>query len=50
MMTQNVPYKDFLKAKWALFVIAISVSMILAVGYAFHQLGILFYHFWAGSI
>ena len=35
MMTQNVPYKDFLKAKWALFVIAISVSMILAVGYAF---------------
>jgi mitochondrial fission protein ELM1 len=29
MMTQNVPYKDFLKAKWALFVIAISVSMIL---------------------
>lgn len=35
MMTQNVPYKNFLKAKWALLVIAIAISMILAVGYAF---------------
>ncbi len=34
MMTQNVPYKEFLKAKWMLFVIAIAVSMVLAVGYA----------------
>ncbi|MFN8362228.1 MAG: hypothetical protein U0T85_00705 [Cloacibacterium normanense] len=28
-------HKDFSQLKWALFVIAISVSMILAVGYAF---------------
>lgn len=35
MMTQNVPYKDFLKAKWTLSVIVISVSMVLAIFYAF---------------
>ena len=35
MMTQKVPYKDYLKAKWAMFVIAIGASMILAIGYAF---------------
>ncbi len=34
MMTQNVPYKEFLKAKWMLFVMGIAISMILAVGYA----------------
>ena len=34
MMTQKVPYKDYLKAKWAMFVIAIGASMILAIGYA----------------
>ncbi len=35
MMTQNVPYKEYLKAKWALIVAAISVSMVLAVFYGF---------------
>lgn len=35
MMTQKVPYKDFLKAKWSLFIIAISFSMIFAIFYAF---------------
>ncbi len=35
MMTQNVPYKDYLKAKWAIFVFGIAVSMILAIAYAF---------------
>ena len=35
MMTQNVPYKDYLKAKWAIFVFGIAVSMILAIGYAY---------------
>lgn len=35
MMTLNVPYKDFLKSKWALFVITTFISMILAIGYAY---------------
>lgn len=35
MMTQNVPYKDFLKAKWSLFVIITVISMILAIGYVY---------------
>lgn len=35
MMTQNVPYKNYLKAKWWLVVIATVISMILATGYAF---------------
>lgn len=35
MMTQNVPYKDYLKAKWAIFVFGIVISMVLAIGYAF---------------
>lgn len=33
MMTQNVPYKQYLKAKWALIVIAIFASIILASAY-----------------
>lgn len=33
MMTQNVPYKDYLKAKWYLVVLATAVSMVLALGY-----------------
>lgn len=36
MVTQNVPYKEYLKAKWWLVVIATVISMILAVGYAFY--------------
>ncbi|WP_027375943.1 DUF5687 family protein [Kaistella palustris] len=35
MMTQNVPYKQYLKAKWALIVIAVSVSIVLASAYLF---------------
>src|SRR5690606_38290559 len=34
MMTQNVSYKKYLKAKWALLVLSISVSMILGLAYA----------------
>lgn len=34
MMTQKVPYKEFLLAKWYLMVIATAVSIILALGYA----------------
>ncbi|WP_027382995.1 DUF5687 family protein [Epilithonimonas caeni] len=35
MMTLNVPYKEYLKAKWWLIASATAVSMVLAVGYAF---------------
>lgn len=35
MMTQKVPYKDYLEAKWYLVVLATAVSMILALGYLF---------------
>lgn len=35
MMTQNVPYKEYLKAKWSVFVLAILLSMILSIGYAY---------------
>lgn len=35
MMTQNVPYKDYLKGKWALIVLGVSVSIVLGLGYAF---------------
>ncbi|MFC4165004.1 DUF5687 family protein [Epilithonimonas zeae] len=35
MMTLNVPYKEYLKAKWWMIVSATGVSMVLAVGYAF---------------
>ncbi|WP_374442063.1 DUF5687 family protein [Epilithonimonas sp.] len=35
MMTLNVPYKEYLKAKWWLIVSAVAVSMVLAVAYAF---------------
>ena len=35
MMTLNVPYKEYLKAKWWMIVSAVAVSMVLAVGYAF---------------
>lgn len=38
MMTQNVPYKEYLKGKWSLIVIAISVSIILASAYLFVSL------------
>jgi len=35
MMTLNVPYKEYLKAKWWMIVSAVAMSMVLAVGYAF---------------
>lgn len=35
MMTQNVPYKEYLKGKWSLIIIGISVSIILASAYLF---------------
>ena len=35
MMTQNVPYKEYLQGKWALIVIAVFISMILGVAYVF---------------
>src|SRR5690606_4950245 len=35
MMTQNVPYKDYLKAKWSVVVLATIISMVLAVFYVF---------------
>ncbi|WP_407477922.1 DUF5687 family protein [Elizabethkingia meningoseptica] len=35
MMTQNVPYKEYLKAKWWVFVIVTAISMVIAVFYAF---------------
>lgn len=35
MMTLNVPYKEYLKAKWWLIVSATAVSMVLAIAYAF---------------
>ena len=35
MMTQNVPYKEYLKGKWAMIVIAIFVSIILGLAYVF---------------
>lgn len=35
MMTSNVPYKDYLKGKWAMFLVITSISMILAVAYGF---------------
>lgn len=33
MMTQNVPYKEYLKGKWALVVIAVFISIILGLVY-----------------
>jgi hypothetical protein len=35
MMTSNVPYKDYLKGKWAMFLVVTCISMILAIAYAF---------------
>lgn len=35
MMTMNVPYKEYLKGKWAFLILTTTISMILALGYAF---------------
>lgn len=49
MMTLNVPYKEYLKAKWWLIVSAVGVSMVLAVGYAFVSWE-LYFTFLAGGL
>ncbi|KFC24370.1 DUF5687 family protein [Chryseobacterium sp. FH1] len=49
MMTLNVPYKEYLKAKWWLIVSAVGVSMILAVAYAFVSWE-LYFTFLAGGL
>lgn len=36
MMTLDVPYKKYLMAKWSLIVLAIAVSMVLALGYLYY--------------
>ena len=48
MMTQNVPYKIFSKAKWALFCDCHFGFYDFSSRLCIHQLGILFYHFAAG--
>lgn len=40
MMTQNVPYKQYLKAKWSLIVLGIFISLILSVAYLYFGLEI----------
>ncbi|PZU91420.1 MAG: hypothetical protein DI529_01100 [Chryseobacterium sp.] len=49
MMTLNVPYKEYLKAKWWLIVSAVGVSMVLAVAYAFVSWD-LYFTFLAGGL
>ncbi|GGG44329.1 DUF5687 family protein [Epilithonimonas arachidiradicis] len=49
MMTLNVPYKEYLKAKWWMIVSATGVSMVLAVGYAFVSWD-LYFTFLAGGL
>ena len=49
MMTLNVPYKEYLKAKWWLIVSAVGVSMVLAVAYAFVSWE-LYFTFLAGGL
>lgn len=49
MMTLNVPYKEYLKAKWWLIVSAVGMSMVLAIGYAFVSWE-LYFTFLAGGL
>lgn len=48
MMTLNVPYKDYLKAKWWLVTIVTFVSMIIALFYAYFGWDVYFTFFAAG--
>lgn len=48
MMTLNVPYKEYLKAKWWLMNIVTAVSMVLAVCYAYYGWNMYFTFFAAG--
>lgn len=49
MMTLNVPYKEYLKAKWWLIVSAVAVSMVVAIAYAFVSWE-LYFTFLAGGL
>lgn len=49
MMTLNVPYKEYLRAKWWLIVSAVGVSMVLAIAYAFVSWE-LYFTFLAGGL
>ncbi|MBS1571362.1 MAG: hypothetical protein JST62_03055 [Bacteroidetes bacterium] len=35
MMTQNIPYKEYLKAKWSMTIITTLIAMVLTIGYAY---------------
>lgn len=48
MMTQQVPYKEYLKAKWSVLVLATFISMILAIGYVMVSWSFYFTLFAAG--
>ncbi|KFE98552.1 hypothetical protein IX39_14045 [Chryseobacterium formosense] len=48
MMTQNVPYKEYLKAKWWLMNIVTAISIIIALFYAYFGWNVYFAFFAAG--
>lgn len=48
MMTLNVPYKDYLKAKWWLMIIVTAASMVLALFYVYIGLDVYLTFFAAG--
>ncbi len=48
MMTQNIPYKGYLKAKWSLSVFAIGVAILFSLIYAFVSWELFFTIFAAG--
>lgn len=48
MMTQNIPYQEYIKAKWSLTAFSIVISIFLALGYAFISWELYFTIFAAG--
>lgn len=48
MMTQNVPYKEYLKAKWWLMNIVTAISIVIALFYAYFGWNVYFAFFAAG--
>lgn len=48
MMTQNVPYREYLKAKWWLMNIVTAISIVLALFYAYFGWNVYFAFFAAG--
>jgi hypothetical protein len=48
MMTQNVPYKEYLKAKWWLMNIVTAISIVVALFYAYFGWNVYFAFFAAG--